>query len=46
MKPGIDEASQTATVQPDEQPGGSAPKNSVNKPIDSKDNGKQTNETI
>ncbi|CAM0911693.1 unnamed protein product [Alopecurus aequalis] len=46
VKTGIDEASQTAIVVPDEQPGGRAPKNSENKPISSKDTSKQTNETI
>jgi hypothetical protein len=46
MKTGIDEASQTSTVAPDERPGGRAPKNSVNKPISSKDNGSQTKETV
>lgn len=46
VKTGIDEASQTATVAPDDQPGGTAPTNSVNKSISSKDNGKQTNETV
>ncbi|KAM0858927.1 hypothetical protein ACQ4PT_047524 [Festuca glaucescens] len=45
-KTGIDEASQTTKVAPDEQPAGRAPTNSVNKPISSKDNGKLTNETV
>ncbi|KAM0836443.1 hypothetical protein ACQ4PT_062323 [Festuca glaucescens] len=46
VKTGIDEASQTAKVAPDERPAERAPTNSVNKPISSKDNGKQINETV